>query len=162
MLLPLFPHRNVSQDQLQGVHSRAYLQTVTNLEHPLTNFRSSAEYHQQLLCTPGSYLMQASDTSVRECTTSQGLVPFSVFNSTEPRVLAASQSNQDLRPQGFSPSRRFAPRRAFRIYFAPNPLLGFVFRGFHPHSVPFVLSNVAALMTFDVANRSITRLAFKA
>jgi hypothetical protein len=42
-------------------------------------------------------------------------------------------SHWTIRPQGFSPSRRFAPRQASRTYFIPNPLLGLTLRGFDPH-----------------------------
>jgi hypothetical protein len=45
--------------------------------------------------------------------------------SLEPRILGASHGNRALRPQGFAPSRRFAPQRTFRAYFIPVPLSGF-------------------------------------
>jgi hypothetical protein len=50
-----------------------------------------------------------------------------------------------LRPQGFAPSRRFAPRAACRAYFIPVPLLGLTLRGFVPHAMPYVLSNAESL-----------------
>ena len=37
-----------------------------------------------------------------------------------------------LRPQGFSPSRRFAPLMAYRAYFIPVPLMGSALRGLAP------------------------------
>jgi hypothetical protein len=37
-----------------------------------------------------------------------------------------------LRPQGFSPSRRFAPFMTCWAYFIPVPLLGFTLRGLAP------------------------------
>jgi hypothetical protein len=41
-----------------------------------------------------------------------------------------------LRPQGFTPSRRFAPPMACRAYFIPVPLLGLSLRGFEPPLAP--------------------------
>jgi hypothetical protein len=41
-----------------------------------------------------------------------------------------------LRPQGFAPSRRFAPHAISRACFIPIPLLGFSLRGFAPRAVP--------------------------
>jgi hypothetical protein len=37
-----------------------------------------------------------------------------------------------LRPQGFSPSRRFAPLMTCQAYFILVPLMGFTLRGFSP------------------------------
>lgn len=57
-----------------------------------------------------------------------------------------------LRPQGLSPSRRFAPRKACRACFIPVPLLGFSLRGLVPPAAPYVLSNAGALMELAVAS----------
>lgn len=53
-----------------------------------------------------------------------------------------------LRPRGFSPPRRFAPRATYRACFIPIPLLGFTLRGFYPRAAPYVLSNAGSLMGF--------------
>jgi hypothetical protein len=53
-----------------------------------------------------------------------------------------------LRPQGFAPSRRFAPCAASRASFIPVPLLGFALRGLDPHAVPYAISDAGSLMGF--------------
>jgi len=50
-----------------------------------------------------------------------------------------------LRPQGFAPSRHFAPHTIYQAYFILLPLLGFALRGFAPRAVSYVLSNAASL-----------------
>jgi hypothetical protein len=45
-----------------------------------------------------------------------------------------------LRPQGFAPSRRFAPPMTCRACFIPVPLLGLTLRGFEPPLTPCSLS----------------------
>jgi hypothetical protein len=46
-----------------------------------------------------------------------------------------------LRPQGFAPSRRFAPPMACRACFIPVPLLGLTLRGFQPLLAPCSFSD---------------------
>jgi hypothetical protein len=46
-----------------------------------------------------------------------------------------------LRPQGFAPSRRFAPPMACRAYFIPVPLVGLTLRGFQPPLAPCSFSD---------------------
>jgi len=53
-----------------------------------------------------------------------------------------------LRPQSFALSRRFAPRTTYRVYFIPNPPLGFTLRGFHPLAAPYVILDVGPLLGF--------------
>lgn len=60
-----------------------------------------------------------------------------------------SHTNVTLRPQVFSPSRRFAPQPDFWVYFAPVPLLGFALQGFTPHPVPLALPSLASFLTFN-------------
>lgn len=54
-----------------------------------------------------------------------------------------------LRPQGFAPSRRFAPRAISRAYFIPIPILGFTLRGFDPRAVPYALSGAESLRILE-------------
>jgi hypothetical protein len=81
----------------------------------------------------------------------QGLVPFSVFPITRslPRP-TRSQRAGPLRPQGFAPSRRFAPRIIYRAYSIPIPLLGFSLRGLAPRVVPYALLDAAPLRILRV------------
>jgi hypothetical protein len=53
-----------------------------------------------------------------------------------------------LRPQGFSPSRRFAPYAACWACSIPVPLLGFALRGLIPRTAPYVLSDAGTLTAF--------------
>jgi hypothetical protein len=64
----------------------------------------------------------------------RGFFPFDVF-----LVARSDIPQQDppllitLRPQGFSPSRRFAPPATCQAYFILDPSLGFLLRGVSPH-----------------------------
>jgi hypothetical protein len=74
----------------------------------------------------------------------------------EPWSPGAFHSNQALRPQGFAPSRRFTPRRTFRVYFTPIPLLGFApSRNYSSIDAP-VLSDCLTLLAFVVTTFDIT------
>jgi hypothetical protein len=57
-----------------------------------------------------------------------------------------------LRPQGFAPSRRFAPPTTCRAYFIPVPLLGFPFEAC-PHTVPYALSSAGPLRFLTTSSR---------
>lgn len=54
-----------------------------------------------------------------------------------------------LRPQGFAPSRRFAPPMACRACFIPVPLLGLTLRGFEPPLAPCSFSDCQHPQGFD-------------
>jgi len=60
----------------------------------------------------------------------------------------ASQPRPKFRPQRSTRSRRFAPRCALRVYFTPQPCLGFTFQGFSPRPSRPDSSSCRALMTF--------------
>jgi hypothetical protein len=53
-----------------------------------------------------------------------------------------------LRPQGFAPSRRFAPHTTCRACFIPVPLLGFTPRGLVPRATPYAVSSAGPLLGF--------------
>jgi hypothetical protein len=56
----------------------------------------------------------------------QGFFPFSVFPTARSDISPViPKPLVKLRPQGFAPSRRFAPRTICRAYSIPVPLLGF-------------------------------------
>jgi len=58
----------------------------------------------------------------------QGLFPFSVFPIAQSYLSPViPKPLVKLRPQGFTPSRRFTPRTICRAYSIPVPLLGFPF-----------------------------------
>lgn len=58
-----------------------------------------------------------------------------------------------LRPQGFAPSRRFAPPMACRACFIPVPLLGLTLRGFEPPLAPCSFSDCQHPQGFCRARR---------
>jgi hypothetical protein len=53
-----------------------------------------------------------------------------------------------LRPQGFSPSRRFAPLAASWACSIPGALMGFALRGLCPPLTPYALSSAATLWAY--------------
>jgi len=59
-----------------------------------------------------------------------------------------------LRPQGFAPSRRLAPRTTYRACFIPNPSLGFTLRGFHPPAAPYAVFDVGPLLGFPLVPKN--------
>jgi hypothetical protein len=72
----------------------------------------------------------------------RGLVPFSVCRPGGATTSGGTHPPVWLRPQGFSPSRRFAPRLASPGLFHPGSALGVsVLRGFPPPTSPYVLSH---------------------
>jgi hypothetical protein len=91
-------------------------------------------------------LLLAQQTRVRPF---RGLVPLSVLPIERSHLPpAVSNPPVTLRPQGFSPSRRFAPRAICWACFIPVPLLGFSLRGLIPCLPPYVLSDAAPLLRF--------------
>jgi len=75
--------------------------------------------------------------------------PFSVFPATRSHLPPAGANPPvTLRPQGFAPSRRFAPRATSRACFIPVPLLGFTPRGFVPRATPYAISDAGPLLGF--------------
>jgi len=64
--------------------------------------------------------------------------------------LAAFHCHQVLRPQGFAPSRRLAPRKTCRTYFVPVPLLGFCPPRVLSSTDVGVLSDALTLVTFGM------------
>lgn len=85
----------------------------------------------------------------------RGLFPFSVFPTTRSHIPPTPpMASGTLRPQGFSPSRRFTPRVISRAYFIPVPLLGFTLRGVSPSVAPYVLSDIATFLRFPLSSIS--------
>jgi hypothetical protein len=79
----------------------------------------------------------------------RGFVPCSVFPAAWSHIHPTiPKPPVMLRPRGFSPPRRFAPRATYRAYFISNPLLGLTLQGFHPRAAPYVLPNAESLMGF--------------
>jgi hypothetical protein len=79
----------------------------------------------------------------------RGSFPFSVFPAVQSNLTPASPNPPvTLRPQGFAPSRRFAPRTTSRAYFIPVPLLGFTPRGLDPRATPYAVSDAGPLLGF--------------
>jgi len=79
----------------------------------------------------------------------RGSFPLQRFPSrAEPHTSGSSQPPVMLRPQGFSPSRRFAPRATSRACFISVPLLGFTPRGFDPRATPYAISDAGPLLGF--------------
>lgn len=75
--------------------------------------------------------------------------PFSVFPAVQSHLSPAGPNLPvTLRPQGFSPSRRLAPRTTCRACFIPVPLLGFTPRGFVPRATPYAVSGAEPLLGF--------------
>jgi hypothetical protein len=64
---------------------------------------------------------------------SRGFYPFSVLPAMGSHLTRRVPPHPvTLRPQGFSPSRRFAPPMTCRPCFMPVPLMGFTLRGLAP------------------------------
>jgi hypothetical protein len=79
----------------------------------------------------------------------RGSFPFSVSPAMRSHIPPAiSIPPVTLRPQGFSPSRRFAPHTTCRAYFIPVPLLGFALRGLHPPAAPYAFPDAGSLVGF--------------
>jgi hypothetical protein len=116
-----------------------------NGDDPLSGFGSSTEFH------PHTTANVESTEADRHACPFRGLVPYSVFPAEQSHLPPAIPNPPVtmLRPQGFSPSRRFAPRSTCRACFIPVPLLGFSLRGLHPTTAPYVLSNAGTLMRFS-------------
>ena len=89
----------------------------------------------------------------------RGLFPFSVFPTTQSYIVPKpTKASVMLRPQGFAPSRRFAPRVISRAYFIPVPLLGFTLRGIPPSATPYALSDTATFMGFPLNFEKLRRV----
>jgi hypothetical protein len=79
----------------------------------------------------------------------RGFFPLQRFPSrAEPHTSDGSHPPVTLRPQGFSPSRRLAPRATCRACFIPVPLLGFTPRGLVPRATPYAVSDAGPLLGF--------------
>jgi len=79
----------------------------------------------------------------------RGFFPFSVFPAAWSHIPpTVPRPPVLLRPQGFAPSRRFAPHTTCRAYFIPVPLLGFTLRGFCPRVAPYAVPDAGSLMRF--------------
>lgn len=113
---------------------------ILDHENPLPGFGSPTEFHQYV-------------TAKRRCRASatnpcpfRGFFPVSVSQSRRATYIREGPTSAvTLRPQGFAPSRRFAPFATSRAYSIPDPLLGFTLRGLDPPVVPYVLSNAVSL-----------------
>jgi hypothetical protein len=80
--------------------------------------------------------------------------PFSVFPVVRSHLTRRIPNPPvTLRPQGFAPSRRFAPRATCRAYSIPVPLLGLTPRGFDPRATPYAVSGAGPLLGFLPASR---------
>lgn len=63
----------------------------------------------------------------------RGSFPFDVFPATRSHLPPTNPNPPvPLHPQGFTPSRCFAPLTAYWAYFIPVPSMGFSLRGFAP------------------------------
>ena len=88
----------------------------------------------------------AGALALRSTTLRPRFVPLQRLASrTEPHNPAGPIPPVWLRPQGFAPSRRLAPRATCRACFISVPLLGFPFEALTPSVVPYALSDAAAL-----------------
>jgi len=77
-------------------------------------------------------------------TPSWGSFPFGEY-STGDRSVSVCLTDT-VRPQGFSPSRRFDPARALWVYFTPHPPIGFRSSELFPRGQPLRLSAPDALV----------------
>jgi len=90
-----------------------------------SGFNSSPEFHP---CTAAVIGFPAGEPADKRVVRSfRGFSPLQRFPSrAEPPIPGGFPTHRFvLRPQGFAPSRRFAPRSASRACFIPVPLLGF-------------------------------------
>jgi hypothetical protein len=88
----------------------------------------------------------------------RGSVPLQRLPSrAEPLTSDGSHPPVTLRPQVFSPSRRFAPRSACRVCFIPVPLLGFTPRGFVPRATPYAISDAGPFLGFPPTSEEMGR-----
>ena len=143
--MPWTQFENVPQDcsRPEGIHAAAGHRDLTrSTMNPLSSFGSLPE------CHPTSPRGAISRT--RPPRSFRGFPPLQRFRSVaEPHTPGWFPTIPvTLRPQGFTPSRRFAPRGASRAYSIPVPLLGFTLRGFSPPTVPYALSDAESLMGF--------------
>jgi len=108
------PHRSPSR------HSRVS-------EVPLSGLGSPAQFHRLHTARSGGTEMPTRPCSVR------GSFPYSVLPVARSHLAPADPCPPvRLRPQGFAPSRRFAPPTTCRACFIPVPLLGFPFEACSP------------------------------
>jgi len=73
-----------------------------------------------------------------------GSFPFGEFSTGDRSVPVCLTDT--VRPQGFSPSRRFDPARALWVYFTPHPPIGFRSSELFPRGQPLRLSAPDALV----------------
>ena len=105
---------------------------------------SPIHHHERPVFTAGEPTHKTARPPLR------GFVPYSVFPAAQSHIPPTVPTPPvTLRPQGFSPSRRFAPRATCRAYFIPVPLLGFALRDLHPHVTPYAISDAGSLMGFQ-------------
>jgi hypothetical protein len=138
---------------LRTSHLRLLRHAFKNVDgDPLSGFSSLSEYHQ---CAPCRVATHCLSSLVRPDTPSEVCSP-STFSQPRGATCPARPTLPVLfRPQGFAPSRRFAPLMTCWVCFIPIPSMGFSLRGLAPPVSPYVLSNAAALLRFHL-NRQIT------
>jgi hypothetical protein len=107
---------------------RCPLHTIKDRGHPLSGLDSLSEFHPCI--TAGFRTTRSAQSGTRPF---RGFFPFSVLPATRSHLPRRDPSRPvRLRPRGFAPPRRFAPRATCRACFISVPPLGFTLRGFYP------------------------------
>jgi hypothetical protein len=126
-----FPHRRPCRD-------------LSTAEYPLPGFGSLSEYHP---CITAKQAVIPEDRAVSPLPRFLPLQRLSATRSHLPPPVPIPPVK--LRPQGFSPSRRFAPLGwPSGLVSSQYRSWGFTLRGFSPRPVPYVLSNAVPLYGF--------------
>jgi hypothetical protein len=114
--------------------------------NPHTGFGSPSECHQYNTASFVLLSAQAPEQKLSTCSF-RGFFPCSVLPVTGSHITRRVPPHPvRLRPQGFSPSRRFAPPMTCQACSILVPLMGLTLQGFAPLPVPYVLSNAASLL----------------
>jgi hypothetical protein len=119
-----------------------------NGRNPLSGLGSPTEFH------PYTTVNASTTEAAATIHPFQGFLPYSVLPAEQSHIPPTDPIPPvTLRPQGLSPSRRFAPRSACRACSIPVPLLGFPLQGVHPTAAPYVLSNAGSLRVSCLATQ---------
>jgi hypothetical protein len=110
--------------RLWGPHTVALHLILRSGGYSSSGFNSSTEFHP---CTAAASFFPAGEPTDKPATApSEVWCPFSVFPAARSHISPVDPDPPVmLRPQGFAPSRRLAPRATSRACFIPVPLLGF-------------------------------------